>query len=44
MNILFYGFRHTHIDVLYRKALEAPFVDKIYCIEEDAAAREAAAE
>lgn len=44
MNILFYGFRHTHIDVLYRRAREADFVDKIYCIEEDTSAREAAAE
>ena len=44
MNILFYGFRHGHIDGLYKMAAASSDVDKIYCIEENEQARNAAAE
>lgn len=43
MNILFYGFRHGHVDGLYRKAEASPRIGKIYCREDDAVARDAAA-
>lgn len=44
MNILFYGFRHGHIDTLYKMAKSCADIDKIYCIEEDENARKAASE
>ena len=42
MNILFYGFRHGHIDGLYRMAESHSDIEKIYCIEDDEAARNSA--
>ncbi len=44
MNILFYGFRHGHIDTLYRMAKSKEKINKIYCIEDDDTARSAASE
>ena len=39
MNILFYGFRHGHIDGLYRMASKCPDIGKIYCTEDNDEAR-----
>ena len=44
MNILFYGFRHGHIDGLYRMASKCPDIGKIYCTEDNDEARNAASE
>lgn len=44
MNILFYGFRHGHVDGLYRKAVASARIGNVYCREDDAAARDAAAQ
>lgn len=42
MKILFYGFRHGHIDVLYRQALEKAELEIAACLEEDPEAASAA--
>ena len=42
--ILFYGFRHSHINGLYKKAAAAPGVQIVGCVEENEAARIQAAE
>ena len=44
MRLLFNGFRHGHIRALYKRALADPEVEIVGCIEEDDAARTAAAE
>lgn len=38
MKILFYGFRHAHIDGLYKMAAEANDLEIVACLEEDEAA------
>ena len=42
MKILFYGFRHGHINGLYRKVQESPLFEIAGCIEPNDAARAAA--
>lgn len=42
MNILFYGFRHGHINTLYRRVQDSPAVTVAGCVEENAEARAAA--
>ena len=42
MKLLFYGFRHGHINGFYKKALQHPDVEIVACAEEDADARRAA--
>lgn len=43
MKILFNGFRHGHIDLLYRQAVKTPGIQVTACLEEDEAAAKAAA-
>ena len=42
MKILFYGFRHGHINALYRKVEASPLFEIAGCIEPNEAARAAA--
>ena len=42
MKIIFYGFRHYHIDSLYKMAIESKDVDVVACVEDDEKARLAA--
>lgn len=44
MNILFYGFRHSHLISYYKKAAVHPKIRILAAVEEDAPARAAAAE
>ena len=44
MKIIFYGFRHYHIDSLYKMAVESKNVDVVACVEDDEQARLAATE
>lgn len=40
MKILFYGFRHGHINTLYQKVMESPLACVAGCVEENTEARE----
>lgn len=40
MKIVFYGFRHSHIEGLYKRAISNSRVDVVACIEENKEARE----
>ncbi len=42
IKILFYGFRHSHINALYKKVAVSDFFEIVDCIETDALAKEAA--
>ena len=44
MNILFYGFRHSHLLSYYKKAVMHPAIHILAAVEEDAAARAQASE
>lgn len=44
MKILFYGFQHSHIDVLYKLAQQNQELEIIGCLEEDAEARQTASD
>ena len=44
LKILFYGFRHGHVDALYRRVSASSFAEVAGCIEPDADARAAAEE
>ena len=39
-NVLFYGFRHAHVEGLHAKAKENPRVKIVACLEENAEARQ----
>ena len=39
IRLLFNGFRHSHINALYKKAIESDAFDVIGCIEENSTAR-----
>lgn len=42
MKVLFYGFRHSHIYGIYKELLDSAETEILACVEENAAAREAA--
>ena len=42
LNVLFYGFRHGHVNALYQKVAESPLARVAGCVEENAEARAAA--
>ncbi len=44
MKIVFYGFRHYHIDSLYKMAIASDKVDVVACVEDDIDARNSATE
>lgn len=44
MKIIFYGFRHYHIDSLYKMAIASDKVDVVACVEDNEEARNAASE